>query len=101
VGAVGVVSVASNLFPREISQLVRQFLDGNTREAQRLHQKFGSLFKDLFIEPNPVPAKTALAWRGVMSSEVRLPLCEMARDKAAQLRATFDALEKMADELSR
>ena len=101
VGAVGVVSVASNLFPREISQLVRQFLDGNTLGAQRLHQKFYPLFKDLFIEPNPVPAKTALAWRGVMSDEVRLPLCEMAKEKAAQWRATFNALEeKMSDEAS-
>ena len=101
VGAVGVVSVASNLFPREVSQLVRQFLAGNTREAQRLHQKFYPLFKDLFIEPNPVPAKTALAWRGVMSNEVRLPLCEMAKEKAAHLRATFEALEeKMSDEIS-
>jgi 4-hydroxy-tetrahydrodipicolinate synthase len=94
VGAVGVVSVASNLFPAEISQLVRQFLNGNTGEARDLHQKFYPLFKDLFIEPNPVPAKTALAWRGMMSNEVRLPLCEMAKEKAAQLRASFDALEK-------
>ncbi|HEY2714296.1 MAG TPA: 4-hydroxy-tetrahydrodipicolinate synthase [Chthoniobacterales bacterium] len=93
VGAVGVVSVAANLFPREVCQLVRQFLDGNTKEAQRLHQRFYPLFKDLFIEPNPVPAKTALAWRGVMSNEARLPLCEMAREKAAQWRATFEALE--------
>ena len=69
VGAVGVVSVASNLFPAEVAQLVSLFLDGNAAEARRIHQKFFALFKDLFIEPNPVPAKTVLAWRGAMSAE--------------------------------
>jgi 4-hydroxy-tetrahydrodipicolinate synthase len=94
VGAVGVVSVASNLFPREMSRLVHEFLAGNAPEAQRLHRQFCPLFKDLFIEPNPVPVKTALAWRGMMSREVRLPLCEMSDETALQFRATFEALEK-------
>jgi 4-hydroxy-tetrahydrodipicolinate synthase len=52
------------------------------------------IFKDLFIEPNPVPVKTALAWRGAMSSEVRLPLCEMSDANQAQLRRTFEAFER-------
>jgi 4-hydroxy-tetrahydrodipicolinate synthase len=78
VGAVGVVSVATNLFPAEVAQLVSLFLEGNAAEARRIHQKFFALFKDLFIEPNPVPAKTVLAWRGAMSAECRLPLVGMA-----------------------
>ncbi len=77
IGASGVVSVASNLIPREVSRMVRAFHDGDFREALTLHQRYYSLFKDLFIEPNPVPVKTALSWLGRMSDEVRLPLCEM------------------------
>jgi 4-hydroxy-tetrahydrodipicolinate synthase len=94
VGAVGVVSVVSNLFPAEVSRLVRLFLEGKAEEARQLHRKFFALFKDIFIEPNPVPAKTALAWRGVMSKEVRLPLCEMTPKNAARLRATLEALAR-------
>ncbi|MDQ2918324.1 MAG: 4-hydroxy-tetrahydrodipicolinate synthase [Verrucomicrobiota bacterium] len=94
VGAVGVVSVASNLLPAEVSALVRAFANGDVNEAQRLHRRMGGLFKDLFIEPNPVPVKTALSWRGLMSSEVRLPLCEMTAANQERLRKTLAAFEK-------
>jgi 4-hydroxy-tetrahydrodipicolinate synthase len=94
VGAVGVVSVVSNLFPKEIAQFVSLFLEGKAEEARRIHLRFYPLFKDLFCEPNPVPAKTALAWRGAMASDVRLPLCEMTAANATRLRATLEALER-------
>ncbi|MEO5753671.1 MAG: 4-hydroxy-tetrahydrodipicolinate synthase [Chthoniobacterales bacterium] len=94
VGAVGVVSVASNLFPREVSQLVRLFLEGKAEEARRLHQKFFALFKDIFLEPNPVPAKTILSWRGEMTAECRLPLVEMGPANLERLRQTVEALER-------
>lgn len=94
VGAVGVVSVASNLFPAEIAELVRAFLAGDLEKAQRLHRRFLPLFKDLFIEPNPVPAKTALNWRGAMTAECRLPLVEMAPATEERLRKTIAALER-------
>ncbi|MDQ6656024.1 MAG: dihydrodipicolinate synthase family protein, partial [Verrucomicrobiota bacterium] len=61
---------------------------------ERLHRRLSALFKDLFIEPNPVPVKTALSWRGLMSNEVRLPLCEMTEANAAKLRATLTAFER-------
>ena len=93
VGAAGVVSVASNLFPAEVAQMVRFALEGRAEEARQLHQKFFALFKDIFIEPNPVPAKTILAWRGMMSAECRLPLVEMSEANTARLRKTLDALE--------
>ncbi|MGI8956316.1 MAG: 4-hydroxy-tetrahydrodipicolinate synthase [Chthoniobacterales bacterium] len=93
VGAVGVVSVVSNLFPTEIVRLVRLFLEGKTAEALRLHQKFFPLFKDAFIEPNPVPAKTALAWRGLMSADCRLPLVGMNKANEKRLRQTLAQLE--------
>src|ERR1700753_2179692 len=61
VGAVGVVSVASNLIPAEVGALVQAMEKGDVPGAQRVHRRLGGLFKDLFIEPNPVPVKTALA----------------------------------------
>ena len=94
VGAVGVVSVASNLLPAEICDLVQAFMSGDSKRAERLHRKLYWLFKDLFIEPNPVPVKTALAWRGLMSAEVRLPLCEMTVANQERLRKTLDQFER-------
>ena len=92
VGAVGVISVASNLLPAGISQMVRLWLDGDTAGALALHRKFYALFKDLFIEPNPVPVKFGLSLRGIMSDEVRLPLCEMSEANAIRVRKTLEAL---------
>ena len=92
VGAAGVVSVASNLFPADVCTLVRTCEAADLKRAGQLHRKLLPLFKDLFIEPNPVPVKTALAWRGVMSHEVRLPLCEMTEANQARLRKTIEEL---------
>jgi 4-hydroxy-tetrahydrodipicolinate synthase len=94
VGAVGVVSVASNLFPAEICALVRTYEAGDAKAALKLHRRLFPLFKDLFIEPNPVPVKTALGWRGAMSGEVRLPLCEMSEANQARLRKTLEEFER-------
>lgn len=93
VGAVGVVSVASNLIPAEVCALVRAQAAGSAKVALELHQKLLPLFKHLFIEPNPVPVKTALAWRGMMSPECRLPLCEMTSANEARLRKTLETWE--------
>jgi 4-hydroxy-tetrahydrodipicolinate synthase len=92
-GAAGLVSVASNIFPAEISRMVDCFRNHEVEQAQAIHQKFYRLFKDLFIEPNPVPTKAVLGWRGMMSPDVRLPLCEMDPANEAQLRATLEALQ--------
>ncbi len=93
-GAVGVVSVASNAFPSQVCALVNAFQAGDTKSAEQTHRKMFRLFKDLFIEPNPVPVKTVLAWRGVMSGDVRLPLCEMTEANQAKLRKTLDEFER-------
>jgi 4-hydroxy-tetrahydrodipicolinate synthase len=87
------VSVASNLFPSEVCALVRACESGDLKSAKQLHRKLLPLFKDLFIEPNPVPVKTALGWHGAMSPEVRLPLCEMRDANQARLRKTLEDLE--------
>jgi len=78
-GAKGVVSVASNLMPTEVGQLVSSALNGDFAAALVMHHRLGQLFKGLFTETSPAPIKFALAQAGIISSaEVRLPLCEMS-----------------------
>jgi len=72
---------------------VRAAESGDLELAARTHRKLLPMFKDLFIEPNPVPVKTALGWRGAMSPEVRLPLCEMGEVNQARLRKTLEDFE--------
>ena len=91
VGAQGVISVASNVIPKEVSQMVKLFATGKSAAALRLHEKFYPLFKDLFIETNPVPVKAVLAMRGLMSEEYRLPLVKMTDANRVKLRATLKA----------
>jgi 4-hydroxy-tetrahydrodipicolinate synthase len=92
VGAIGVISVASNIIPAQVSSMVRHYLAGEVNEALTIHQKYYPLFKDLFIEPNPVPAKFALARLGKMSADVRLPLCEMTPANVQRLTETLTKL---------
>lgn len=77
-GAKGVISVASNLIPAEMIAMTRAAMSSDLAAALRLHNRLYPLFKALFIEPNPVPVKHAMAARGLISSsETRLPLCPM------------------------
>jgi 4-hydroxy-tetrahydrodipicolinate synthase len=92
VGAVGVVSVASNLVPRDLVALVDAFLGGRAAEAEKLHRRLYPLMRDLFIEANPVPVKTALARGGWMTAEVRLPLVALQDASRAKLEGTLKAL---------
>ncbi len=93
-GAVGVISVTSNVIPAEVSQMVRAFARGKADIARALHARYYPLHKDLFIEPNPVPAKRALSWMfDWLTPDVRLPLCEMSPATLARLRRTLVSLE--------
>ncbi len=91
VGAVGVISVASNIIPAEVGNMVRTWLAGDAPAALAIHRKYYPLFKDLFIEPNPVPAKFALSLLGKMTPEVRLPLCEMTTANAGRVRSVLQS----------
>lgn len=91
VGAVGVVSVASNVIPREVAQMVKAFASGRTAAALKLHEKFYPIFKDLFIETNPIPVKAALAMMGIIEEEYRLPLVPMAAANREKLAKTLKA----------
>jgi len=83
VGAQGVISVASNLIPRQVARMVAAFARGEVALARNLHARFYPLFKDLFIETNPIPVKAALAMMGVIEEEYRLPLTPLnARNRA-------------------
>ncbi|MFL3665444.1 MAG: 4-hydroxy-tetrahydrodipicolinate synthase, partial [Verrucomicrobiota bacterium] len=91
VGAEGVISVASNIIPRQIAKMVNAFAAGKAADALKLHHKYYPLFKDLFIETNPVPTKAALAMQGKCTEEYRLPLCKMSEANRAQLAKTLKA----------
>jgi len=89
VGADGVVSVASNMIPREVAQMVRAFALGKIEVAQQLHRKFFPLFRNLFLETNPIPIKAALAMMGMIEEEYRLPLVPMSTNNRQVLETTL------------
>ena len=89
VGAQGVVSVASNIIPKEVAQMVRASAAGKPAAALKLHDRFYPLFKDLFIESNPAPVKAALAMLGVIEEELRLPLVPISATSRELLKATL------------
>jgi len=91
VGAQGVISVASNIIPRELCRMVRAFALGKPAMALKLHEKYYPLFKDLFIESNPVPIKAALAILGRIEEEYRLPLVRLNPRNRETLKSTLKA----------
>ena len=75
-GAKGVVSVASNIIPQTVASLVAEAMNGRFSEAREIHLENYQFFTDIFCEPNPVPIKTLMHLKGIISSpDVRLPLC--------------------------
>ncbi len=91
-GGRGVISVASNVIPKEMAQMMNYCLKGDWDKARRLHYKYFSLFTGLFIETNPVPAKTALHLMGkIPSPEVRLPLAPMSEANLEKLKEILSA----------
>jgi 4-hydroxy-tetrahydrodipicolinate synthase len=90
VGASGVISVASNLIPKPVGDMVSAFVAGRATEAEELHRNYYPLFRDLFIEANPVPVKTALARQGWMTDEVRLPLVPLQPQSRGRLEVTLE-----------
>lgn len=79
VGAKGVISVASNLYPKEVAQLTSFALKGDYAKARALHQKLYPVFKNIFVESNPSPIKAAMARKKIiLSNEVRPPLCPLS-----------------------
>lgn len=93
VGAHGVISVASNVAPRQVSSMVKAFASGDIAKAQKAHAQLYPLFKDLFIETNPIPVKAALAMMGLIQDELRLPMIPMTAKGRDQLQQTLKTLK--------
>ena len=89
VGARGIISVASNLIPGELTAMVDAALAGDFKTAREAHRKYYPLFRNLFIESNPIPVKAAMGMTGAITPEYRLPLCEMSAPHAEVLKKTL------------
>jgi len=92
IGASGVISVASNVIPAEMSNMVRLARMDKFAEAAELHRFYYPLFRDLFIDTNPIPVKAALALMGRIQLTYRLPLCEPSEKIREQLHHTLSSL---------
>ncbi len=88
-GGKGVISVTANIAPREVSEMCRLWREGKYEESRALHYRLEPLNQAMFIETNPIPAKTALSLMGKIREEFRLPLCEMAEANKEKLRKTI------------
>ncbi|MEM1441631.1 MAG: 4-hydroxy-tetrahydrodipicolinate synthase [Verrucomicrobiota bacterium] len=92
-GAVGVVSVASNIVPAAIAELAGAGLNGQWGEAEAVHNKYAGLFSDfLTLDTNPVPIKAALGLAGKCLPKLRLPMVEMPAEKVEELKGTLTSL---------
>lgn len=94
VGALGVISVTSNLYPRQVSEVVADALSGRWAEAERKSTALYPLHRALFSEPSPAPVKAALALKGLLGERVRLPLVEATqacKDSLARLIESYEA----------
>lgn len=89
-GGKGIISVASNIIPADMSRLVDALDEERLAEGRALHQKMSPLFDVLFVETNPIPVKAALAMMGKIEYEYRLPLCKMAA-------GNYDKLKKVME----
>ncbi len=84
-GADGIISVASNIAPVHVAELAHAMMEGDERKAAGIHERLLPLFRNCFVESNPIPAKAALAAMGMMENELRLPL-------VPGMQATYDLM---------
>lgn len=90
-GARGVISVSANVAPRAMSEMVAAALRGERANAERLDGPLSALHRELFVEPNPIPAKWALEQMGLIGPGIRLPLTPLAVEYHARVRAAARA----------
>jgi 4-hydroxy-tetrahydrodipicolinate synthase len=89
-GGVGVISVASNVAPGAVSDMVSALLSGDFERGRELHYELLPLFRALFVETNPIPVKAAASLLGLCSDEMRLPLIPMSGENLRRLQETLD-----------
>ncbi len=91
-GGKGVISVVANLVPKEMKRLTDAMLAGDLATARQVHRRLFPLCRAMFVETNPIPVKTAMAWVGLLESdEKRLPLTDLAPASAERLREAMVA----------
>lgn len=90
-GALGVISVASNIVPAVVAKLCSLCLEGDFQQAQQLYFKYSRLFSELFIETNPIPVKAAMKLIGLDCGPLRLPLTEISKSNLDRLAGTMRA----------
>ena len=93
-GARGVISVASHLLGKEVKSMIRNYKTGEFIAAMNMHKKLYPVMKSLFIAPNPVPVKAALAHKGVCEEFVRRPLVELNEEQKTKLFKVLDEFYK-------
>jgi 4-hydroxy-tetrahydrodipicolinate synthase len=93
VGGTGCISVAANVEPALMSQMVGAALSGDYERARELHHHLGPLFRDLFLETNPIPVKAAMAIRGYGPGNLRPPLTELTEENRRRLAETLARYE--------
>ena len=91
-GASGVISVASNIDPEDMVALAEAMLRDDIAAARTLHHKLTPLFRNCFVESNPIPVKAAMAAMGLMENSLRLPLCRASESTCELLRQTVKEL---------
>ena len=89
-GARGVISVASHIFGSEVKSMIRNYKTGEFLAAVNMHKKLYPVFRKLFMAPNPVPVKAALAHKGIMEDFVRRPLVELTQIEKKDLFMVID-----------
>ncbi|HUW23034.1 MAG TPA: 4-hydroxy-tetrahydrodipicolinate synthase [bacterium] len=89
VGGKGVISVAANIAPAAVVGLVEAFNKGDINKSRKMHLKMLPLFEAMFYETNPIPVKTSMNLMGMISEEIRLPLCKMSEENLKKLKTTL------------
>lgn len=90
IGGKGVISVAANIAPKDMAEMMSAFEQGDLIKTRRLHYKLLPLFKAIFIETNPIPVKTALGMMGIINGELRLPLTPMSNENKEKLKKVLE-----------
>jgi 4-hydroxy-tetrahydrodipicolinate synthase len=91
-GGTGVISVASNIAPDRMSAFVGALLKGDFAAARRMHYELLPLFRAIFVETNPIPIKAALAMKGMIAENYRLPMCPLAPKNREKLESVLKSL---------
>jgi len=95
-GGSGVISVVADVAPKKMVAMVNAMLEGNLKEANRIHYQLAPLIRALFLETNPIPVKAAAGMIGLAAGFLRMPLVPMSEDNERILKEVVDALGEFA-----